>query len=44
MHRQEIDDVRPILAVLIPVPHQLRCDRVAVGVVADKDGPEVLSR
>jgi hypothetical protein len=32
------------LAVLVAVAHQLHRDRVAVGVVADQDGAEVVGR
>jgi hypothetical protein len=42
-HRQEVDDVGPALAVLIPVAHQAGRDRVSVGVVADQDAAEVVA-
>jgi hypothetical protein len=40
-HRQEVDDVRPALTVLVAVAHQAGGDRVAVGLVTDQDAAEV---
>jgi hypothetical protein len=42
VHRQEIDDVGPVLPVLVAVAHQVRGDRVTVGLVADQDAAEVV--
>ena len=41
MHRQEDDDVGPVLAVLVAVAHQPRGEQVTVGLVADQDVAEV---
>ena len=43
MHRQEVDDVGPFLAVLVAVAHQAESDRVTVGLVADQDAAEVVA-
>jgi hypothetical protein len=37
VHRQVVDDVGPVVASLVPVTHQLRDDRVAIGLVVDQD-------
>jgi hypothetical protein len=42
-HRQEVDDVRPTLPVLVAVAHQAGRNRVAVGPVADQDIAEVVA-
>jgi hypothetical protein len=36
MRRHHVDDVDPFVAALVAVTHQLRSDRVAVGLVADQ--------
>jgi hypothetical protein len=43
IHRQEVDDVSPILPVLVALAHQAGGDRVTVGLVADQDAPEVVA-
>ena len=43
MHRQEVDDVRPVLTVLVAVSHQAGGDRVAVDLVEDQDATEVVA-
>jgi hypothetical protein len=40
IYRQQVDDVRPALPVLI-VAQQLRGDRIAVGVLADQDSGQL---
>ena len=40
MHRQHVDDVRPVLAVLVAVAHQLGGGRVTVGLVVDQNAAE----
>jgi hypothetical protein len=40
IHRQEIDDVGPVVAVLVVVTNQVRCDRVTISLVADQDTAE----
>jgi hypothetical protein len=44
VHRQEVDDVGPVVPVLIAVAEQLRGDRVTVGLVADQDAAEVVAK
>jgi hypothetical protein len=41
MHRQHVDDVGPVVAVLVAVAEQLRGDRGALGLVTDQDAAEV---
>jgi hypothetical protein len=41
---KEVDDVGPILTVLLAVAHQARGDRVVVGLVTDQDVAEVRTR
>src|SRR5436190_16407696 len=43
VHRQEVDDVGPVVASLVAVAHQARGDRVAVGLIADQDAAEVVA-
>jgi hypothetical protein len=43
MHRQEVDDVGPVVAVLVAVTHQARGDRVTVGLVVDQNAVEVVA-
>jgi hypothetical protein len=43
IHHQEVDDVGPVLTVLVAVVHQTRGDLIAVGLVADQDVAEVLA-
>jgi hypothetical protein len=38
-----VDDVGPILTVLVAVAHQAREDRVAVDLVTDQDAAEVVT-
>ena len=40
MHRQHVDDVGPIVSVLVAVAKQLRGDRVTVGLVVDQNVAE----
>jgi hypothetical protein len=40
VHREEVDDVGPVVAALIAVADQARSDRVAVGLVVDQDSAE----
>jgi hypothetical protein len=40
MHRQHVDDVRPIVASTVAVAEQLRGDSVAVGLVVNQDAPK----
>jgi len=42
-HRQEVDDVGPVLADPVAVAHQARGGRVAVEVVADQDLAKVVA-
>jgi hypothetical protein len=42
VHRQEVDDVGPALAVLVRGSTSLRGDRVAVGLVTDPSASEVV--
>ena len=42
-HRQEVDDVGPVLAVLVAVAHQAGRDCVAVSVVVDQDASKVVA-
>jgi hypothetical protein len=43
VHRQEVDDVGPVLTVLIAVAHQAGGDRVAVRLIADQDTAQVFT-
>jgi hypothetical protein len=43
VHRQEVDDVRPVLTVLVAVAHQAGGDRVAIRLVTDQDVAEVFA-
>jgi len=43
MHRQHVDDVRPVVASLVALAEQLRGDRVAVGLLVDQDSAEVVA-
>src|SRR5205823_23453 len=43
MHRQEVDDVGPVVALAIAVAHQAGRNRVAVGLVADQDATEIVA-
>jgi hypothetical protein len=43
MHRQDVDDVGPVVAMSVPVSEQLRGDRVPVGLVVDQDAAEVVA-
>jgi hypothetical protein len=43
IHRQEVDDVHPVLTVPVAVAHQGRRDRVAVGLVVDQGAAEVVA-
>jgi hypothetical protein len=40
MHREHVDDVGPIIAVLVAVAEKVRGDRVTVSLVADQDPAE----
>jgi hypothetical protein len=40
MHRQHVDDVGPVVAVLVAVAEQLRGNRVTVVLVVDQDATE----
>jgi hypothetical protein len=40
MHRQEVDDVGPVVATLVAVAEQVRGDCVTVGLVVDQDAAE----
>jgi hypothetical protein len=40
VHREEVDDVGPVVASLVAVAHQARGDRVPVGLVMDQDPAE----
>jgi hypothetical protein len=44
MHRQHVDDVAPVVASPVAVAHELRGDRVAVGLVMGKDAAELVGR
>ncbi len=41
MHRQEVDNVRPVLAVRVAIAHQHRGDGVATGLVTDESVAEI---
>jgi hypothetical protein len=41
IHRQQIDDVGPVLPVLVAIAHHVHGDRVAVGIVADQSAADV---
>ena len=43
MNRQHVDDVDPLVASPVAETHQLRSDRVAVGLVVDQDAAEVVT-
>jgi hypothetical protein len=43
MHRQYVDDVRPIVASLVVVAEQLRGDRVAIGLDVNQSAAEVVA-
>ena len=43
IHRQEVDDVRPIVATSVAVAEQFRGNRVAVGLVVDQNAAEGLA-
>ena len=43
MHRQQIDDVGPLVASFVTVEEQLRGDRVAVGLVVHQEVAEVFA-
>jgi len=43
MHRLHVDDVGPVVTPSVAVAKQLRGDRVAVGLVMDKDAAEVVA-
>jgi hypothetical protein len=40
IHRQDVDDVGPVVASPVAVAEQLRGDRVTVGLVVDQDAAE----
>jgi len=43
MHRQHVEDVGPVVTVLVAVTHQAGGDRVAVGLVVDQHVSEVVA-
>jgi hypothetical protein len=43
MHGEEVDDVGPVLPVLIAASHQVRGDRVTVRLAADQDAADVVA-
>ena len=42
MHREEVEDVRPILAALVAVAHETGGNLVAVGLIEDERSPEIV--